>query len=84
MRGNKDKKLVDYIRWKSSGLSKNSFCKTEGLCYQTFLTFCKKQVVPEKGFEEVKPVLFSTQAGKIEVIEVHNLKYFSFSVALFN
>jgi len=70
MRGNKDKKMADYIRWKSSGMSKNSFCKTEGLCYHTFLSFCKKQVVSEKGFNEVKPELFSSQESKIEVIDV--------------
>lgn len=70
MRVTKDKKMADYNRWKSSGMSKNSFCKAEGLCYQTFLTFCKKQGLCERGFHEVKPELFYGQDSKIEVIDV--------------
>lgn len=45
-------------RWKSSGKSINSFCKSENISYHMFLYWKKqysKQNIP-KGFIKIKPV----------------------------
>jgi hypothetical protein len=59
---NKSEKIADRFsmidRWKASGKSINSFCKSENISYHMFL-YWKKQYSKQnisKGFIKIKPV----------------------------
>jgi len=71
-----------YQNWKSSGLSKASYCKQKNLLYTWFIYHCKRIETCGDGFSQIKIITKSASIIGASVIEYHftDGSYFVFPV----